>query len=176
VTDDNHYQIVTAEFIMKGRRPRRRSIVLEKISQSDQLIAELKFRKQKDGLAFAIQESNSPSVQTPEPLPGISQSKPARAPMYLYLTGAFLIMEGLPLLMAGLSSHHDSPDPNMKPNLKGSFGRFIGRHFSSVAEFKHFLLLAGAILCGSGLALIIWSRLLDKKRKQLVNEYAFASQ
>jgi hypothetical protein len=179
VADDNHYQIVTVEFIRnkKSRRPRRRSIVLEKISQGNPLISELKFRRQKDGLDFDIQESSASAVQTSDAPPGISQSKRARpTALYLHLTGAFLVIEGLPMLLGGLGLEDDSHSQNIKPNPNGSFARFIRAHFSNGAEFKHFLLLTGSILCGSGVALIIWSRLLDRKQKQFANRNALASQ
>lgn len=161
IAAENNYRLATVEYKLafKDKKLGRCCIVLEK-SQMDQLISEVKSRRQKNGLNFLISDQKSDFV------PKSFELKKGDAPAnYLFFAGAFLCIEGLPLLLAGLGTKEDSRNSDFTPNLNGSFAKFIRAHFSSVAELHHFCLITGAFLCGSGLVLIIWSRLLNKRQK-----------
>jgi hypothetical protein len=174
LSDEKNYRVATLEYAtikykwgpQRRKKLQRDSIVLEK-SQTDQLISEVKSRRQKDGLDFSISDQESNFVPKSFELKNVDV-----AINYLFFAGAFLLIEGLPLLLAGMGMKDDSPDPDFNPNPNGSFAKFVRAHFSSVAGFRHFCVITGAILCGSGLLLIIWGGLLNKKRKtQPIDSY-----
>lgn len=153
---EKDYRVVTMEYKW-GRNKKRYVIILQSNPQIAQLISELNFRKQKNGLAFEIRDQEADfSLPVPRPKAGATQ-------FYLYLAGAFLVIEGLPFLLVGSEMQAGSPDPDFATNPNGNFARFIQAHFSTVAELKHFCLLVGGILCGTGLVFIILSLVLRKK-------------
>jgi hypothetical protein len=165
IPDEKNYQIATMEYKLGGtnqKRFRRHTIVLE-APQIGPLISELKLRQQKDGLAFSISDQKSVwPVKSAE----LKRGRPAI--LYLYLAGLFLLIQGVPMLLIAQNIISHSPAPNVAPHLNGNLAKFAAEHFSSMAEFTHFLLVTGAILCGSGAVLMIWGIILDKKQKALL--------
>jgi hypothetical protein len=160
VPADNNYRVTTMEYKWGGKM-RRHSIVLNK-SEIDQLISELKFRRQKSGFAFSISEQKQDlPAESSRPAP-VAKS---HAGLYVYLAGVLLFIEGLPLFMVGLGVKDSSPDPNFAPNPNGSFAKFLREHFNSSAQFRHFALVTGAVLSGCGGILMIWGGLLIKKER-----------
>jgi hypothetical protein len=162
IPDEKNYQIATMEYKLGGtnqRRFRHHSIVLE-APQIEPLISELKFRQQKDRLAFSISDQKSAW-----PVKSAEQKRGRPTVLYLYLAGLFLLIQGLPMLLIAQNIISHSPAPNVAPHLNKNLAKFVGEHFSSIAEFTHFLLVTGAILSGSGAILMIWSIILRKKQK-----------
>ncbi|HEV2328782.1 MAG TPA: hypothetical protein VGY56_08355 [Verrucomicrobiae bacterium] len=96
VPADNNYRVTAMEYKW-GQKTRRHSIVLNK-SENEQLISELKFRRQKSGLAFSISEQKLalPS-ETFRQIPSTNN----HAGLYLYLAGSLFFIEGLPLHQSG---------------------------------------------------------------------------
>jgi hypothetical protein len=159
---EKNYQIATMEYKLGGtnqRRLRRHTIVLE-APQIGTLISELKLRQQKDDLAFSV--SDEMSVW---PIKSAELKRAYTGVLYLYLVGLFLLIQGVPMLLIAQNIISHSPAPNVAPHLNGNLAKFVAEHFSSMAEFTHFLLVTGAILCGSGGILMIWSVILRKKQK-----------
>jgi hypothetical protein len=160
VSGENNYRIAAIEYQWeKDRRQRLRNrfIVLDKF-QVNQLISELKFRQQKDGLTFSISDH-----ETDWPLKPLEFKSGNRASLWLYLTGVLLILDGWGPLLVGLGIHSNSSDHHVTPGPV--FLKFIRSHFATVTEYRHFLLLADGILCTSGAVLMIWSILLSKREK-----------
>jgi hypothetical protein len=166
LADEKNYRVATVEYAaikykwgpQRRKRLRRASIVLER-SQTAQLISEVTRRRQKDNLAFSIVDGESNFI--PKAFQKIRMAK-----MCVDAAGALLFMEGFLLFMGSLGLKDDSPDPDFVPNPNGSFTRFIRSHFSSGVEFQNFLFVTGLILCGAGLVLIIWSRLVLREKIQ----------
>jgi hypothetical protein len=156
LANEETLRVATMEYKW-GRKVRLRSIVLEK-TQTEQLIAEVKSRKQEGHLAFSILDDRSNFI--PKTFEFKSRGS---AVGFLLFAGAFLLFDGVPFLFIGLGLHGDSPTP-VPVNHNGSFARFIRSHFSSFAEFQHFCLVTGLILCASGLILIMWGFLLAKPK------------
>ncbi len=147
LANEEKYRVAIMEYKW-GQKLRQHTIVLEKL-EMEQLISQVKSRQQKESLMFSILDDGSNFT------PKTFEIKKVRTlKLYLYLVGAFLFFEGLPLLMIAWGANTHSPDPHFAPNPNGSFSKFIRAHFSSFAEFQQFALVTGIILCGSGLILI----------------------
>ncbi|HTR42636.1 MAG TPA: hypothetical protein VMH87_13575 [Pseudomonadales bacterium] len=160
VANESNYRVVTVEYKWgyKGKKLGRHRLVLEK-RQMDQLISEVKSRQQKEGLAFSIMDEETNFIPKPREIKNIGLAK-----MCVDTAGPLLFMEGFFFFVGSLGLKDDSPDPNFVPNPHGSFTKFMEHHFSSGVEFQNFLFVTGAILCGSGLVLMIWSRLVLKEK------------
>lgn len=165
LADEKNYRVATMEYKTgpkwgPKKKLRRYSIVLEK-SQMDQLISEVKSRRQRESLDFSTSDRESNFA------PKFFEFKKVDATMnFLFWAGAFLLIEGIPFLAGGLGGGDHSPDPDFRPNPNGNFAKFMMAHFSSGAEFRHFCLITGAVLCGSGLLLVILSSAVMKGKTQ----------
>jgi hypothetical protein len=155
VANEPNCRVVTVEYKWgyKGEKLRRHCIVLEK-RQADQLLAEVKSRQQKGGLVFSIVDEGANFIPKPFEIKNVPLST-----ICVVTAGPVLFLEGFLFLMGSLNLKDNSPDPDFEPNPRGSFMKFMNAHFSSGVEFKNFLFVTGLILCGSGLFLMIWSRL-----------------
>jgi len=147
-TGDDNYSIVTMEYLRRTgkRRPWHRRTVLAK-SQAAQLVSELKHHKQRSGSNFSI--SDQQMAWSPPPF----GSKPIHwGGIWLNVAGGLFLFDGSEFLLAVFQFFEGPPNRHLA-------------HFSSVSELRHFFLLAGGILCGSGVLLMIWGTSLCKKQK-----------
>jgi len=123
--------------------------VLENRSQVQELTRSCKPKKTKRlpilKLNF-LERPAQPALSAPFPFLGMS----------LYFAGVFLLLHGMPMLLAMLNhDHHDSGgNSNLTPVESANLARFISRHFSSREEFRHFYLILSICLTIAGVTLL----------------------
>jgi len=133
----------------KGRLPRHFLLVLQKQSQVPALISELKRWRPKNYSDFRLEMARSPPPERRVSFVGLS----------LVLAGYLLLCHGGPLLIFSLQeatggSSNSRSDVVLPAAEERRIGRFMAAHFSSKAEFKHFIFETGGIMTVAGVALI----------------------
>ena len=135
----------------RKRRQRMSTIAIEDHPRVNELIDYLQKQRAKAPTNFDVT-----ILDTPSP--------PPRAPKWLllgmsmFLTGMFLLIHGLPILMAFLDPNrpHSREDSRFSPEQIAKLHRFVAEHFSSRDEFRHFSLTLGSVLTVAGCSLLFW--------------------
>jgi hypothetical protein len=136
---------------MLGKPPR--TIILEKPAQVEQLLSELKRQQQRQNLKFLIELDH---LSRP-----LKESRNAILGMSLYFAGLLFLFNSMPLLIAGCSQMN----PQSKPMLYEALAKFILAYFSTVAEWKHFLIMCGGVFAVIGIAMMISGVVVQRQKK-----------
>ena len=163
IPDEIQFSKLTMEYFgdRKTKIPRRSSLVLEKRTQCQELISELKLLQQKNNLNFRIELNN--------PLPPRKQPRNLMLGMSLYLAGMLFLLHGMPMLLVplthhtGESNHSDSSD-RWSPKQQEKFDRFLAAHFSTKAELKKIMIESGGILSTIGIALMVCGTVIQRQK------------
>jgi hypothetical protein len=131
-------------------------IILEKPTQVEALVSELKLLKQKHNLKFSI-ELDYVSPPPKEPRYAILGAS-------LSFAGLFFLLNAMPILVVGFSQSNDEAHLHPKTMQHEAFAKFLRSHFSSVTEFKHFLIACGSVLVVVGIALIISAFVIQRQK------------
>jgi len=153
---------LTVEYFRERNRrvPVFRRYVLEKSVQQPQLISKLTLLRQEAGCKFWIHLN--------QPVPVCELPRLFMRGLFLQVGGLLALLHGVPLLAAVLLPrfHHVSNVPGLTwpPAQSREIGRFLAAHFSSQAELRHFMLLAGGLLAALGLGVLLWGALISRAK------------
>jgi hypothetical protein len=147
------------------RRKRRQMlcmIVIEDRAHVNELIDYLEKQRAKTPTIYEIKILDVPS-------------QPYQVPRFLFLgmsilfAGMFLLMHGVPILLALLDPNHprSREDSRLTPEQIAKLNQFVMKHFSSREEFRHFFLTLGFVLTVAGCILLFWSWWLMKRKTQV---------
>jgi hypothetical protein len=143
----------------KGKRGTHWSIILEEPDQIGLLKSELEKIRQNGAILPPLIELPTPSPKKPLPGPEF---------IWLHTISFYLIWHAPILLIPGImlsfpktfpSSHSDSP-----PGEK-NLARLIAHHFSTVEEFRNFLLITGGCLFLLAVVFYIWANRISRANK-----------
>jgi hypothetical protein len=148
------------------RRPNKKSparaywaMVLQNQSQMQELTRYLQTKKTETPTNYEIEildRPRSPEYSAPFPFLGLS----------LGLGGMYLLLHGVPMLLAVINRNHHESDETSKlsPEESAKLGQFILKHFSSQEQFNHFFLILSIsmIVVGIFMMALGW-RLMNSK-------------
>jgi len=137
------------------------SMVLENPSQQQKLVCYLQIKRTETPSDYEIEILGSPALpKSPAPFPFLE--------MMLFMGGFFLLLHGIPMLLAILGEHHRDPgEPSkLSPEQIAKLQQVILNHFSSREEFRHFFLMLGSGLTMAGCILLFLGWWLMKRRTQ----------
>lgn len=150
--------------LCRTKFPRRTSIILKKESQIDRLVVQLRRMRQRAEARFCVEMNPPPPPPVPHRFYMMSMS--------LVCAGLFLFLSGLPMLIAGAGLNHGGSggqsdgDTRFTPQARARLAAFVHAHFSSPAEYRHFLLQLGIVLVVAGAALMIAAKWLLRSPRQ----------
>jgi len=137
--DDPRYSVFTVEYLSDRKRTRRRAIVLDKTQRAG-LLAELTLSQQQYKADFPIETLAPPPIIPARPVSNLAT--------YLVLPGMFCLFNGIPMIIAQSSENGDTN--TFSPAQQQKLHEFVRNHFTSPADFNHFVLTAGIILTTIG--------------------------
>ena len=136
------------------------SVVLDNSTQVKELLGCLQLNKATTSASYEIETLANPLPIGPVvPLPMLGMS--------LYFGGLYLLLHGGPLLVLvlfGGHSGHNSSHSDMSAAKKAWLGNLLTRHFSSVAQFDHFVFWLGLGLTCLGIIFLVWGSYLIRFR------------
>ena len=138
-------------------------MVMENPSQAQELEHYLRTKKVETPTNYEIEVLERPApVENPVPFPFLGMS--------LYFSGVYCLLHGVPGLVVVLdkSPHKSDGSSKFTPEESAKLGHFVARHFSSMAEFRHFFLLFNIGLTVAGVVLLFLGWRLMKRKTQLV--------
>ncbi len=146
---------LTVEYTLdpKGKMPREWAMVLRRADQEQTLLSELEHYRQ-------LGSQQATVVHLAEPSARDSTRLNFRA-MTAVALGFYLLVHGVPFLGVGISGPnraHDAASQESSIDAPGKvkLGRFVASHFSSIAEYRAFLLATGGGLTVIGLGCYFW--------------------
>jgi hypothetical protein len=146
------------------------SMALEQ-PQKQELLRLLQARKAEGPVGYQVECLEQPKLETkPKPFPAFG--------LWVNMTGGYLLLHGVVLLPVALKKNPQSADRGSMFNSEMSekIGRFVARHFSSEAEWHHFLLIFAVALIVAGAALYVLSlRMANSGRRSEVDRAGSSS-
>jgi hypothetical protein len=136
-------------------------MALENPSQAEELERYLRDKKVETPTKYEIEVLEGPApAEDPRPFPFLGMS--------LWFGGAYFLLHGVPGLALAFdkSPHPSGGNSQFTPEASAKLGHFFARHFSSLAEFRHFFLLLNIGLIIAGVLLLILGQRLMKRQKQ----------
>jgi len=137
----------------KGKMRREWSMVLRQSDQEYALSAELEHLRQ-----VGLNTAEVRRLTEPRPTEPIRR---CAGPMFALALGFWCLAHGLPLFGVGLlppEPHRDEPSLNSRFTAaeKAKLQRTVARHFTSLRDFRRFLLVTGGGMTAMGVGLYIW--------------------
>jgi len=119
------------------------SMILPDATQREALLSELTNRRQMNLEKFNIEVCDAP-------IPPLKAFKVRYALIWLILMSAFLLMNGLPMLMNGLRAPEDHSRYGTRDRRFNPYVVQWAKEFSNRDEMRRFFVITGAILTGTG--------------------------